>query len=103
MNCLKCGTKLEDGQSFCSACLENMSNYPVKPGTPVQLPPRQPALLTKQKQRRLREKKAEDEIRRLRSSVRLLTLMLVILLIAFGLVSFLLLSLLEQWDLPLPL
>ena len=103
MPCLKCGRKQEDGQSFCASCLENMNAYPVKPGTPVQLPPRQPVLLTKQKHKKLREKKAEDEVRRLRGSVRLLTLILIVLLLAFGLVCVLLLSLLEQRALFFPL
>ena len=103
MNCLKCGRKLEDGQIFCSACLENMNDYPVKPGTPVQLPPIQSVLPTKPKHKQLRERKPEDEVRRLRSSVQLLTLILIVLMLAFGLVCFLLLTILEQRELSLPL
>ena len=38
MSCMKCGRDLEEGQVFCSSCLEDMANYPVKPGTAVQLP-----------------------------------------------------------------
>ena len=36
MNCLKCGR--ETDQTFCEACREEMTRYPVKPGTIVQLP-----------------------------------------------------------------
>ncbi len=99
MPCLKCGRKQEDGQAFCAPCLENMNNYPVKPGTPVQLPPSQTVQPAKQKGKKHRERKPEDEVRRLRNSVRLLSLILIVLLVAFGLVCALLLSLLEQQNL----
>lgn len=36
MNCLKCGRKSD--QTFCEVCREEMTRYPVKPGTIVQLP-----------------------------------------------------------------
>lgn len=103
MSCLKCGRKLEDGQFFCSACLENMDAYPVKPGTPIQLPPQQPVLSAKPKRKKHRGRKPEEEIQRLRSSIRLLMLILIVLLLAFGLVSVLLLALLDQQALFLPL
>ena len=101
MPCLKCGRNLEEGQSFCSDCLENMIAYPVKPGTPIQLPPRQPALPAKPK--RKKQRKPEEEIRHLRSSVRLLMLILIVTLLAFGMVSVFLLILLEQRELLLPI
>ena len=40
MRCLKCGRELKESQVFCDICREDMANYPVKPGTPIQLPPR---------------------------------------------------------------
>lgn len=40
--CLKCGSKAEDGSAFCNTCLEVMEQYPVKPGTVIHLPRRQP-------------------------------------------------------------
>lgn len=40
--CLKCGKKTEERSVFCSECLEVMERYPVKPGTIVHLPRRQP-------------------------------------------------------------
>lgn len=40
--CLKCGKKAEEQAVFCSECLAVMDQYPVKPGTVVHLPLRQP-------------------------------------------------------------
>ncbi|MBQ3147669.1 MAG: hypothetical protein IJB91_08085 [Oscillospiraceae bacterium] len=97
MPCIKCRRKLEEGQVFCSSCLEGMEAYPVKPGTPIQLPPRLPELPQKNRRKKQRERKPEVEIRRLRSSIRWLTLALVIVLLAFVLMStFVLLLLREQ-------
>ena len=38
MHCMKCGKKIKDRQVFCDECLAIMDTYPVKPGTPIQLP-----------------------------------------------------------------
>ena len=38
MPCMKCGRKIKDRQVFCEECLAIMDTYPVKPGTPIQLP-----------------------------------------------------------------
>ena len=43
MNCLKCGRETAEGQVFCKECLAVMEKYPVKPGTAVLLPKREPA------------------------------------------------------------
>ena len=40
MNCMKCGREIEAGQVFCEACLEEMEQYPVRPGVAIQLPNR---------------------------------------------------------------
>ena len=38
--CLKCRREIAEGQVFCDDCLAQMKKYPVKPGTPVNLPKR---------------------------------------------------------------
>lgn len=43
MPCLKCGRETENGQVFCGECLAAMESCPVKPGTVVVLPTRNPA------------------------------------------------------------
>lgn len=40
MACLKCGRETGEKQVFCDGCIEIMSQYPVKPGTPIVLPKR---------------------------------------------------------------
>ena len=39
--CLKCGVEIKEEAFFCSKCQEDMSRYPVKPGTVIHLPKRQ--------------------------------------------------------------
>ena len=41
MNCMKCGREAEDGQVFCSECLDQMESEPIRISTPVHIP-RQP-------------------------------------------------------------
>lgn len=38
MNCMKCGREIEADQVFCTYCLIEMENHPVKPGTVILLP-----------------------------------------------------------------
>ena len=38
MNCLKCGTAIPDGGSFCENCLKTMEEYPVPKDTVLVLP-----------------------------------------------------------------
>lgn len=97
MNCMKCGRELKDRQAFCDGCLADMEKYPVKPGTPIQLPQRSGE--TAAKKRPLRRKRIltpEEQLPRLRFSVRLLMLALTVALIAFALTSLLAIHLLEE-------
>lgn len=98
MHCMKCGTKIEDQQSFCANCLEDMEKYPVKPNATVYLPPRTVAAPAKKKGRRNRELKPEEQLRRARRTVRCLSAALAAVLIAFVLASLLLLRLIDQRD-----
>ena len=42
MNCVKCGRETAEEQVFCDVCLREMEDYPVKPGTAVHIPARNP-------------------------------------------------------------
>ena len=53
MNCMKCGREIALGQVFCKDCLADMAQYPIKPGTPVQLPT-QPAVTLPRRDRSVR-------------------------------------------------
>lgn len=99
MPCIKCGRKAPENQVFCDACLEDMAAYPVKPGTPIQFPHRSEAPAAKKRAaRRKRDLKPEEQIRRLRSAIRWLTLALVVTLIAFCLAAAAMLSLLDRLE-----
>lgn len=42
MECMKCGREILAGDVFCDICLKDMAKYPVKPGTVVHIPKREP-------------------------------------------------------------
>ena len=99
MNCLKCGRTLKDQLVFCPDCQADMEKYPVKPGTPIQLPA-QPKLSPAKKKpaRRKKALKPEERIPRLRSAIRWLIFALVVSLLAFILTAGMVLMLLDQRD-----
>ena len=84
MQCMKCGQDVEEPNVFCEECLADMKNYPVRPGTVVQLPkyheapPRRPA------PRRKQPPTPEEQIKSLRKGIRILavTLAATVLLLA---------------------
>lgn len=95
MQCMKCGREIkEDGQVFCGDCLTGMAAYPVKPGTPIQLPhhlpPPEPAKVPRRKPR------PEDQIASLTRRVKILTIVLCILLVAFAAAATLCFHMLES-------
>ncbi len=99
MNCIKCGREIRGEQFFCGECQEQMEFYPVKPGTPIQLPAQAAAPEARPKSSRSR-KPASPELRlsRMRKTVRLLAFALAAALLAFVLMSCLTLYLLNQRD-----
>ena len=88
MNCMKCGREIPLAQAFCKECLADMEQFPVKPGTPIQLPT-QPAVTPHKRPSHTRKvKKPEDQLARLRKLVKFQTFALVfvvLLLIVSGL------------------
>ncbi len=85
MNCMKCGRETGDGAVFCEKCLNLMKEYPVKPGTPVVLPPKsEPLPVSLQRRRPL---KPEEKIARLRKLLLWNQRVLLLVLIALGLVT----------------
>ena len=83
MNCMKCGKKTKDTQVFCDACLEVMAQYPVKPDVHVQLPNRSPAKKASYK----RPPSAEEKIARLRSRIKRLKVLILLLTVLLSIVS----------------
>ena len=81
MSCMKCGKEVSEGQVFCEECLTEMERYPVKPGTPVLLPHRE-ILAPQRKRRNIRRiRKPEEQLAALRSTLRLLCVILCLLLV----------------------
>lgn len=82
MNCIKCGKEIAANQVFCEECLEDMQLHPVKPGTPVVLPPREkPAAQKRGPHKRIH--KPEEIISNMRKLI--LWLLAVILALMIGL------------------
>ncbi len=95
VKCMKCGKDMKQFGVFCANCQDGMESYPVKPGTPIQLPPQTTLAVTRRKARR-RSLKPEEQIARLRTSLRLLTLALIVALAALALSVLMYFHLLEQ-------
>lgn len=84
MNCMKCGREIALGQVFCKECLADMAQYPIKPGTPVQLPT-QPAVTLPRRERSTRKpKKPEEQISILKKYVIVLSAALLAVTLGFS-------------------
>lgn len=77
MSCLKCGKDTGEMEVFCENCREEMKKYPVKPGTPIQLPKRNDFTVARKTPKR-RTVSLEEQVKTLRKQVRILVVMLVI-------------------------
>lgn len=96
MNCMKCGREIPLGQVFCKDCLTDMEAYPVKPGTPVQLPVQKPVPASRRSSHTRKPRKPEEQIARLRRAVTGLSLSLISLILAFGITVAVLLHQIDQ-------
>lgn len=84
MNCMKCGTQIQEGNVFCERCLSDMKKYPVNPGTPIQLPSRPAPEAVKKAPPRSRVPTAEEKLSRMRQVVKWLAVSLVVSLLLLG-------------------
>lgn len=88
MQCLKCGKETADERTFCQSCMEEMEKYPVKPGTPVQLPIRSNAELSRKPSAKKRSNVSEKEqIAKLTRRNRLLSVLLLLMMTALMFVT----------------
>ena len=94
MNCIKCGVKIPENQVFCDTCLTDMEQYPVKPDITVILPPREEAPISKKKSRK-RALPVEEQLRRIKSKLRLAHLTLAVVFVCFLLLAAMLLQYLQ--------
>ena len=80
MACIKCGKKLKNHNVFCEECLAEAAYYPVEPNTPITLPRRTDVAQAKKRNGRKRPALSpEEQVPRLRKSLRRLTFFLVVL------------------------
>ncbi len=66
---MKCGREIENGV-FCTTCINQMTRYPVKPGTVVQIPYRAPETASKKNAVRKKMPTPEEQNDKLRKIVR---------------------------------
>ena len=83
MLCMKCGREIEEGQVFCLECQRVMAKYPVKPGTVVQLPNRRETVAVRKTFTRRKTLSPEEQIRRLKRTLRLVVALWLITLLLF--------------------
>ena len=80
VTCMKCGVDVPEGQVFCGHCLSVMEAYPVKPNTHVHLPKRAFAEEeVKKPGKKKRTLSPEEQLSALRTKVRRLRLIAVVL------------------------
>ena len=81
MNCMKCGRETQAENVFCLSCMLEMEKYPVQPGSVVLLPRRREAAVIKKTQKR-HILTAEEQIRKLRKWLMILTVLLAVAITA---------------------
>ncbi len=98
MDCIKCGKKLKDHRVFCEECLAEAEKYPVEPGTPILLPRHTPYAPPKKRAQRKRQAtlSPEEQLQKLRSSIRMMVIALIVTFLAFLLMAFLVVVLAEH-------
>ena len=87
MNCVKCGRKLEQEQTFCDACMAEMRRYPVPMDAVVQLPSQKSRQTPRKNASRRRTISDKAKIHRLRVWVRWLCAALLVLVALVVLLS----------------
>ena len=80
MKCMKCGREMESDQAFCTDCLMEMRKYPVKPDVHVHLPVRPKVQPIRKQVFRRKNYGPEEQIRRLKKRVMILTGALIVTL-----------------------
>jgi hypothetical protein len=84
MYCAKCGREISEKSVFCNTCLEVMERYPVKQGTSIQLPQRNPSAPKKASSRR-KQLSVEEQLAHQRITIRVLAVSLACALLLLGL------------------
>ena len=98
MNCMKCGAQISDNQVFCDHCLSVMETHPIRANAHVHLPKRD--VIEDAGKKPVKKRRAptlEEQVSNLRSKVKRLRLIAVILAFLLCIASaFLFLNLYED-------
>ncbi len=97
---MKCARRIAIGQVFCQDCLTGMEKHPVKPDTPVVLPPRAYTPHAKRPVVHRKTRRPEEQLATLRSWVVALSILVVALLLAFAMSVTLLLRVMDGQENP---
>ena len=90
MNCVKCGRDIGEDQVFCGTCLEEMEQYPVKPGTAIHIPSRKEwEEVKKSSQKKRPIVPLPEQVLRLKKKVLRLRIAVIVLLLLCGSLCFL--------------
>ena len=84
MNCMKCGREIALVQVFCKECLADMATYPIKPDTPVNLPPQTVSNPPRRSRPSRKPRKPEEQVTILRRILLGLILALLLVSLAFA-------------------
>ena len=93
MYCMKCGRETTDEQVFCDSCLQTMAQYPIKPGTPIQLPNRSGG---KKQAPRKRQPTAAEQVQQLKRTVKRLIVALAVLTLVLCMTTIVLLQVMHD-------
>ena len=89
MNCVKCGRETAEDRVFCDGCLSEMGNYPVKPGTAVHIPARDPMEeIRKVTARKKPVRTLSEQVLRLKRKVLRLRILAAVLVLICGALCF---------------
>ena len=91
MKCLKCGKDTDKETVFCNECLQSMEEYPVKPGTAIQLRRREVIQAQKKVSRPKRHSDAAEQVIYLKKLIGAMAVLLVVAVIVLGIFTVMLL------------
>ena len=84
MNCMKCGTEIENGNVFCESCLADMNRYPEKPGTRILLPNHPAPEAVKKQPVRRRPPTTAEKLTKTQQVLKCVTVALVVSILLLG-------------------
>lgn len=97
MNCMKCGREVALGQVFCKECLADMATYPIRPDTPVNLPPQTSIAPSRRTKPAKKPRKPEEQVAILQRILVILVLLVMLLSLACAMAGY---ALLRQYHHP---